>query len=231
MQQEEIEKSLALLEGRWDVDPLVRDFVLRRITDVEDRAVVAGRVVFHIPYLRESKKYVLWKCLWPDCHNCCERQGRLPLTMDDLITIGSGMKYARTSEFVGSETVTATWGGGGEPVMTTVNLKRKEGETEKDDGTRIPCRFLGEDGACGLHPHRPGVCYLYPFSAWLAMEGDAARVHASYQFTGDCPGFYAGGGISEMAAELDGYSGTIYEYAMKSSRTSREGFGASSLGA
>ena len=30
--------------------------------------------------------------------------------------------------------------------MTTINLKRKEDETEKDDGTHISCRFLDEKG-------------------------------------------------------------------------------------
>jgi Fe-S-cluster containining protein len=74
--------------------------------------------------------------------------------------------------------------------MTTINLKRKKDETEQDDGTHISCRFLDEKGGCSMHPDRPGVCYLYPFSTWLENEKGTARVHATYQFTGDCPGFY-----------------------------------------
>lgn len=233
----EIEESLRLLSRDWDVDPVLRDFALGRIGAVSDRAVREGRVVFHIPYLDEHGAYVLWRCLWPDCHNCCERQGRLPLTSDDLITIGSGLKYSKTSEFVGRETVLATWddgrggpAGGPRAVMTAVTLKRREGDTEGDDGKRVPCRFLDREGACALHPGRPGVCHLYPFTTWLEREGGAARVHASYQITGDCPGFYLGRDVGEMRAELVEYSAKIYDYNMASARTVREGLGAASIG-
>ena len=225
-----------MLSRDWDVDPVLRDFALGRIRAVSDRAVRVGRVTFHIPRLDEHGSYVLWRCLWPDCHNCCERQGRLPLTSDDLITIGAGLKYSKTSEFVGRETVVATWddgqagGGAAGPrtVMTAVTLKRREGDTEGDDGTRVPCRFLDGEGACTLHPGRPGVCHLYPFTTWLVNEGGAARVHASYQITGDCPGFYLGRDIAEMRAELAEYAAKIYDYNMASVRTAREGFGAAS---
>lgn len=233
----EIEESLRLLSRDWDVDPVLRDFALGRIGAVSDRAVRSGRVVFHIPYLDEHGAYVLWRCLWPDCHNCCERQGRLPLTSDDLITIGTGLKYSRTSEFVGRETVLATWddgrggpAGGPRAVMTAVTLKRREGDTEGDDGKRVPCRFLDGEGACTLHPGRPGVCHLYPFTTWLEREGGSARVHASYQITGDCPGFYLGRDVGEMRAELEEYSAKIYDYNMASARTAREGLGAASIG-
>ena len=230
----EIEESLALLQRDWDVDPVLRDFALGRIRRVSDRQVRAGRVTFHLPYLEDHSRYVLWRCLWPDCHNCCERQGRLPLTSDDLLTIGSGLKYRARSEFVRAETLVATPSepgpSGRAATMTTVNLRRREGETEADDGTRVPCRFLRGDGACGLHPGRPGVCYLYPFTTWLESEGGRARVHASYQITGDCPGFYLGADPGEMGAELDEYSGIIHSYNMASARTEREGLCSVSLG-
>ncbi|RNJ76058.1 MAG: YkgJ family cysteine cluster protein [Nitrosopumilus sp. D6] len=230
----EIKESLDLLQKDWDVDPILRDFVLGRITDVSDRQVTVGGVVFHLPYLNSHKRYVLWKCFWPDCHNCCERQGRLPLTSDDLITIGRGLKYQRHADFVQNETLIATHrepGPSGQDItMTTINLKRKKDETDADDGTRIPCRFLDGDGACGIHPGRPGVCYLYPFSTWLENEGGAARVHATYQLTGDCPGFYLAKDTVQMGAELDEYSGIIYNYNMASARTDREGFCSVSFG-
>ena len=233
MSQAGISESLALLERDWEIDPVLKDFVLRRISNVSDSAMRVGDVTFHIPYLVDHSRYVLWKCYWPDCHNCCNRQGRLPLTSDDLITIGSGLKYRRVSEFLQKETITATWDemgpGGRGTVMTMVNLKRKEGETEADDGTHVPCRFLDGEGACGLHPGRPGVCYLYPFSTWLASEGGRARIHATFQFTGDCPGFYLADSVDSMMETLREYSGTIYDYNLKSARTLREGFGAVSL--
>jgi Fe-S-cluster containining protein len=229
----EIQESLNLLKKDWDVEPVLEDFMLQKISNVADYPVKVKDVIFHIPYLVEQKKYILWKCFWPDCHNCCDRQGRLPLTLDDLIVIGKGLKYKKTSDFVKNETVTATWEDmgptGQTTTMTMINLKRKKDETEADDGTHISCRFLDENGGCSMHPDRPGVCYLYPFSTWLENDGGRARVHATFQFTGDCPGFYLKDTIDDMKDVLKEYSSIIYEYNMKSSQTIREGFGAASL--
>jgi Fe-S-cluster containining protein len=234
LSQIEIEKSLNLLEKDWDIDPLLRDFMLGKVQDVGDFAKKVKDVVFHIPFLIKEKKYILWKCYWPDCHNCCERQGRLPLTSDDLITIGNGMKYQKTSDFIKNETLTVTWSESGPSgqatTMTSINLKRKKDETEADDGTHISCRFLDEKGGCSIHPTRPGVCYLYPFSTWLENEKGNARVHATFQFTGDCPGFYLAENIDPMKEVLDDYSTFIYDYNMKSNRTMREGFGSVTIG-
>jgi len=202
LSQTEIENSLNLLEKDWDIDPILRDFMLGKISDVGDYPVKIKDVIFHIPFLMKEKKYILWKCYWPDCHNCCERQGRLPLTSDDLIIIGKGMKYQKTSDFIKNETITTTWEEAGpsgqKTTMTTINLKRKKDETAADDGTHVSCRFLDGEGACSIHPTRPGVCYLYPFSTWLENEKGKARVHTTYQFTGDCPGFYLADTIYQM---------------------------------
>ena len=108
MSQKEIEESLNLLQKDWEVDPLIREFVLGKRTDVADHAIKVKDVVFHIPFLAGEKKFVLWKCYWPDCHNCCDRQGRLPLTSDDLITIGKGLKYQKISDFIKKETIMTT---------------------------------------------------------------------------------------------------------------------------
>lgn len=217
------------MQQDWDVDPILQDFMLGKINTVKDHTSKIGSVIFHIPYLENIKKYILWKCYWPDCHNCCDRQGRLPLTSDDLITIGKGLKYQKTSDFVNNETVTATWEegtGDTTTVMTTINLKRRKDETVADDGTHISCRFLDEKGGCSMHPYRPGVCYLYPFSTWLENEKGKARVHASFQFTGDCPGFYLAEDTKPMDEILKEYSEIIYNYNMSSARTMREGFSA-----
>ncbi|HSB83177.1 MAG TPA: YkgJ family cysteine cluster protein [Nitrosarchaeum sp.] len=234
MSQKEIEESLNLLQKDWDVDPILREFMLGKITDVSDYSLKVKDVIFHIPYIASQKKYILWKCFWPDCHNCCDRQGRLPLTSDDLITIGKGLKYKKTSDFIKNETITTTWQdsspSGQVITLTTVNLKRKKDETEQEDGTHISCRFLDEKGGCSMHPDRPGVCYLYPFSTWLENEKGNARVHATYQFTGDCPGFYLSDDLQQMKQELKDYSKIIYDYNMSSSRTMRENFGSVSFG-
>lgn len=229
MSQKEIEESLNLLEKDWDVDPILREFMLGNITDVSDYALRVDDVIFHVPYLRSIKKYILWKCFWPDCHNCCDRQGRLPLTSDDLITIGQGLKYSKPSDFIKKETLTVTYQDSGpagqNTILTTINLKRRDDETPADDGTHISCRFLDDNGGCSMHPTRPGVCYMYPFSSWLENEKGRARVHATYQFTGDCPGFYLADSLDSMKDEFQSYSKTIYDYNMASSRTNREGFG------
>ena len=234
MSQKEIEESLNLLQKDWDIDPILRQFMLGKITDVNDYSLKVKDVIFHIPYLASEKKYILWKCFWPDCHNCCDRQGRLPLTSDDLITIGKGLKYKKTSDFIKNETITTTWKdsspSGQTTTLTTINLKRKKDETEQEDGTHVSCRFLDEKGGCSIHPDRPGVCYLYPFSTWLENEKGTARVHATYQFTGDCPGFYLSDDMQLMKQELKDYSKIIYDYTLSSSRTMRENFGSVSFG-
>ena len=233
MSQKEIEESLNLLQKDWDVDPILRQFMLGKINNVSDFPVKVKDVVFHVPYLDSEKKYILWKCFWPDCHNCCDRQGRLPLTSDDLITIGKGLKYHKTSDFIKNETITVTYQeqgpSGQSTTMTTINLKRKTDETPQDDGTHISCRFLDEKGGCSTHPDRPGVCYLYPFSTWLENERGMARVHATFQFTGDCPGFYLSENLEEMKEEFQEYSKIIYQYNMSSSRTNRESLGSVSF--
>jgi len=233
LSQKEIEESLNLLQKDWDVDPILRQFMLGKINNVSDFPVKVKDVVFHVPYLDSEKKYILWKCFWPDCHNCCDRQGRLPLTSDDLITISKGLKYQKTSDFIKNETITVTYQEQGpsaqSTTMTTINLKRKTDEIPQDDGTHISCRFLDEKGGCGIHPDRPGVCYLYPFSTWLENEKGMARVHATFQFTGDCPGFYLSENLEEMKEEFLEYSKIIYQYNMSSSRTNRESFGSVSF--
>jgi len=233
LSQKEIEDSLILLKKNWDIDPTLEQFMLGKITNVSDNPIKVKDVIFHIPFLNSEKKFILWKCFWPDCHNCCDRQGRLPLTSDDLITIGKGLKYQKISDFIKNETITATYQepgpSGQNTTLTTINLKRKKDETEKEDGTHISCRFLDQDGGCSMHPDRPGVCYLYPFSTWLENERGVARVHATFQFTGDCPGFYLSEKVEDMKQELQDYSKTIYQYNMSSNRTNRENFGSVSF--
>jgi Fe-S-cluster containining protein len=231
--QSKLEESLDLLNKDWKIEPIIRDFILGKRNDISDFQIKVNDVIFHIPYLKNDDGYVLWKCYWPDCHNCCNRQGRLPLTSNDLIKISRNLKYDKVSDFIKKETNTTSWqenGPAGSSItMTMINLKRKPDETEAEDGTHIRCRFLDEKGYCGLHPTRPGVCYLYPFSSWLENERGKARVHSTFQFTGDCPGFYFAKSIDEMKEILQEYSKTIYDYTMESNRTTRENFGSVSF--
>ena len=74
-----------------------------------DSAVEVNRVTFHIPTLVDDSLYVLWRCMWPDCHNCCERQGRLPLTKDDIEIIAKKIGYISKAELIKTETRISSW--------------------------------------------------------------------------------------------------------------------------
>ena len=226
-----VKKSLDLISKKWKIEEQVYDLHLGKRDDVVDSAINIDGVIFHIPMLSRDKLYVLWKCLWPDCHNCCDRQGRLPLTVDDINTIAKKMGYESKSKFIRNETVISNWQeheafGNIITTLSMLSLKRKEKEKEEDDGTPISCRFLDEKGYCRIHPDKPGVCWLYPFASWLEADNKGrAVVHATFQLTGDCPGFYVSQSLDHMMPILKEYSKKIYDYNMATSRTTRENFG------
>jgi Fe-S-cluster containining protein len=226
----EVKQSLDNLANNWKIEQSIYDLHLGKRDDVSDSQIVVNGVVFHIPYLAKDETYVLWKCLWPDCHNCCERQGRLPLTKDDISLISNKMGYKSESEFIKKETTISSWDETStmNNVITTISmisLKRKENETEDQDGKPLSCRFLNECGSCVLHPDKPGVCSLYPFSSWMESNNGKPVVHASYQLTGDCPGFYTEKISQSMMDVLQEYSKRIFEYNMSILRTTREKYG------
>ncbi len=226
-----VQEALDLLAKKWKIDPKLYDLQTGKRSDVVDTPVNVNGVMFHIPMLSKDNLYVLWKCLWPDCHNCCERQGRLPLTKDDIKTISEKIGYKSESEFLKNETLVSSWQeqetlGNIITTLTMISLKRRNDERQDQDGTPLKCRFLDSKGACGIHPDKPGVCWLYPFASWL--ESDIAGrpvAHAAFQFTGDCPGFYLEESIDAMMPVLQEYSAKIYDYNMAVSRTTRENYG------
>src|SRR5712691_9734025 len=105
----QVEESLKLLSKNWKIPLEIYDLELGKRDDVTDTIVEIDRVVFHIPTLTRDNLYVLWKCLWPDCHNCCERQDRLPLTKDDIEIIAKKMGYLSKAEFIRTETRISSW--------------------------------------------------------------------------------------------------------------------------
>lgn len=230
----DISCSLDTLSKKWCIDPIIRDLHLGKRTDVQDYPIKVNQVTFHIPYLTDPSLFLLWGCLWPDCHNCCNKQGRLPLTCDDMEKISKELGYANKSSFLKNETYIASWNNNTESnsqnsqiitTLTMVNLKRKNNENENDDGTPISCRFLNDKGSCTIHPSKPGVCWLYPFFSWSQYENNCVSIHASYQLTGDCPGFSLSSDIGNMSSCLDEYSRKIYAYNMNVNTTVREGYG------
>jgi Fe-S-cluster containining protein len=155
----------------------------------------------------------------------------LPLTVDDINIIAKKLGYESKSKFIRNETVISSWQereafGNIVTTLSMLSLKRKVNEREEDDGTPISCRFLDEKGYCGIHPDKPGVCWLYPFASWLeADKRGRAVVHATFQLTGDCPGFYVSPSLEDMMPILKEYSKKIYDYNMATSRTTRENYG------
>ena len=104
-----ISLSLDMLSKKWDIDPIVRDLHVGKRTDLQDYQIKVNQVTFHIPYLLDPSLFLLWRCLWPDCHNCCTRQGRLPLTVDDITKISKNLGYKNRSDFIKEETYVASW--------------------------------------------------------------------------------------------------------------------------
>lgn len=169
MDQNYLKSALDELSKEWEIDERIYDLTLGKRNDVKDTAIQVNDVIFHIPTLTNDNLYVLWDCLWPKCHNCCDKQGRLPLTIKDMEVISEKMKYAM-KEFIDSETRISSWAEM-EPfgdVMTSlsmISLKRREDEADSDDGKPLSCRFLDSEGYCKLHPQRPGCCQMYPFAS------------------------------------------------------------------
>ncbi len=153
------------------------------------------------------------------------------MTKDDISRIAQKVGYASKADFVRDETTISCWQeeepfGNVITTLTMLSLKRKNDEKPEEDGTPLRCRFLDAEGSCGIHPDKPGVCWLYPFASWVEADtrGQPA-VHATFQFTGDCPGFYLDESLDSMMPVLKEYSHKIYSYNMEVSRTVREGYG------
>jgi len=224
-----LKSALDELSKNWKIDPKVYDLILGRRTDVKDTQVEVNGVIFHIPTLTSDASYVLWKCLWPDCHNCCERQGRLPLTIDDIETISKKLGQTKT-DFINKETRISSWTESENfgPVSTTlsmISLKRKEDETDEQDGKPLTCRFLDDQGYCKLHPQRPGCCQMYPFTSWTTISNGKPQIHATFQFDGNCPGFYVSKSPEDIADVMEEYSKRILDYNMEVNRTTIKGYG------
>ncbi len=233
MQVENIKDALDQLAIKWKIDPIIYDVHLGLRQNITDTIIKKNNVIFHIPTIKEKNKdkFILWNCLWPECSNCCYKQGRLPLTKDDLLAIKSELGYESVSEYLKKEVKISSWEEDQSinnliTSLTMLSLKRNQNEKDEEDGKPIKCRFLDDkDGGCSIQNVKPGVCWLYPFSSWVESYNDKILIHASFQFTGDCPGFYLSDNIADMYSILDEYAKKIYEYNMSINRTLREGFG------
>jgi Fe-S-cluster containining protein len=229
MESDYLKSALDELSEEWEIEQQIHELTLGKRNDVKDTAVQVNDVIFHIPTIIDDNLYVLWDCLWPHCHNCCDKQGRLPLTIKDIEAISEKLRYTK-KEFIDKETKVSSWtesGPSGDVItsLSMISLKRREDETDEQDGTPLPCRFLNDDASCKLHPQRPRCCQMYPFTSWTTVTNGRPQVHATFQFDGRCPGFYLSKSLDDMVEVLEHYSKLIIEYNNDVNRTTREGYG------
>jgi uncharacterized protein len=228
-----IKSTLDLLSREWEISQEIYDLHLGERDDLEDSVVDVDGIKFHIPRLTRDGLFVLWRCLWPDCNNCCNRSNVIPLTKDDIKSLSKRMGYYSKVDFIKKETIISSWAqkefsGKLENTRTHISLKRKRNENEKDEGKVIRCRFMNSRG-CGIHASKPGVCSMYPFVSYLETDKTGRSIiHAQFQFTGDCPGFYLEKSLEHMTPTLKEYSQKIYRYTMEYLRTQRENYSVSS---
>lgn len=222
-----------MISKKWKIPQEIYDLHIGQRSDIREEIVKVGQVFFHIPFLTNDNVFVLWSCLWPDCHNCCNRQTGLPITMDDIKTVSKKIGSHGIIDFIKNETLISTRQnaeifGQTNTIRTQLFLKRKTDETESESTSIIPCRFLDEKG-CSIHPDKPSVCWMYPFASYLEFDANSRlTLHAKFQFTGDCPGFYLDKSIDSMMSILKEYSTRIFHHNMASFRAKRQGYAAAS---
>lgn len=224
-----MQEALDELAQKWDIPTEISDIHMGRRDDLTEKIVQVGEVYFHIPFLEKQQLYVLWKCFWPDCHNCCDKPVRLPMTENDIELMRNKLGYKTKSDFIKNETTVITFQDKTiSDVLIThsmLSMKRKKDETPEDDGKKIPCRFL-VSGGCGIHPDKPGVCWMFPFLPWR-QTGDKwwkTESHAKFVFTGACPGFYLEKSLDPIMPTLQDYSKKIYDYLISCHSSERNNY-------
>ena len=218
---------MSKLSKDWMIPPQIAEIYLRKRDDIADMKIKVDEVIFHIPKLEKDNLYVLWDCLWPDCNNCCTVD-RLPITKDDIDRLTTTLGYNSKMEFIENETTISSWTHGEpfDPSNTTrTQICLSKGNTKKDEEKVLRCRFADSTG-CTIHAKKPGVCKMYPFMSYINYEAEKLRIHAIFQFTGDCPGFYLSPSIEDLLPRLRQYAKKIYSYNMEYLRTVRENYAA-----
>lgn len=83
------------------------------------------------------------------CSDCCRGMGdSILLDPFDLYRMATGLKI-RPEELIGEKVAFGVVDG---YILPHLNMDR--------DGEQ--CAFLNEEGRCGIHPFRPGICRLFP---------------------------------------------------------------------
>src|SRR5438445_535070 len=95
-----MQEALDELSQKWDIPTEISEIHFGKRDDLTEKIVKVGEVFFHMPFLAGPQLYVLWKCLWPDCHNCCEQPIRLPMTENDIELMRNKIGYKTKSDFI-----------------------------------------------------------------------------------------------------------------------------------
>ena len=92
------------------------------------------------------------------CHACCTGMGSsIVLDPLDIVRISRGTGAAFETLLAGKIELNVVDG------IILPNLKMAGAE----DG----CGFLTEEGRCGIHPFRPGICRLFPLGRYYEENG------------------------------------------------------------
>ena len=132
-----MQEALDELAQKWDMPAEITEIHLGKRDDLTEKIVKVGEVFFHMPFLTKPKLYVLWKCLWPDCHNCCEKPVRIPMTENDIDLMRKKFGYKTSSDFIKNETTVITFQDKTiNDVLIThsmLSMKRKKDETPETE--------------------------------------------------------------------------------------------------
>lgn len=225
LQMYPVVEELNSIMKKWIIPPQLVEMYLDKRDDILDFEIEIGKVVFHIPKLENENLFVLWNCLWPECNNCC-KVDRLPLTKDDIERLTAKLSYDSKSKFLEFETNVDTWTH--KEVFDDIPTTRtqvclKHANTDSEERKIVQCRFAGSQG-CAIHSEKPGVCRMYPFMTYIENHGKIFKIHAMFQFTGECPGFYLSSSINDFIPSLKKYGDMIQKYNIEYLNTIREGY-------
>lgn len=222
-------EELSRILKKWRIPPQLVDMYLGKRDDIVDIEIEMGKVIFHIPKLGTENLYVLWNCLWPECNNCC-KVDRLPLTKNDIERLTTKFGFDSKSKFLEVESTIDTWTH--KEVFDNIPTTRTQiclihANNSSQENKRVQCRFADSRG-CTIHSDKPGVCKMYPFMTYIENIGENLRIHAMFQFTGECPGFYLSSSIAAFLPSLKKYGEMIEKYNMEYLSTLREGYAVTS---